>query len=84
MVRELGPNALQIVSAVAREPGATDWDRNELLAIAAEIERLQLADVRSTQRRLDWPKPLHQTRAIWRWRLYAETAASYYGTELGG
>jgi len=45
MVRELGPNALQIVSAVAREPGASDWDRDELLAIAAEIERLQLCDV---------------------------------------
>ena len=45
MVRELGPNALQIVSAVAREPGASDWDRDELLAIAAEIERLQLGDV---------------------------------------
>ena len=45
MVRELGPDALQIVSAVAREPGASDWDRDELLAIAAEIERLQLGDV---------------------------------------
>ena len=45
MVRELGPNALQIVSAVAREPGASDWDRDKLLAIAAEIERLQLGDV---------------------------------------
>jgi hypothetical protein len=44
MVRELGQDALQIVTAVACEPGASDWDRAELVAIAAEIERLQLDD----------------------------------------
>ena len=36
----LARDALQIISAAVREPGASDRDRAELLAIALEIERL--------------------------------------------
>ena len=46
MVRELGPDALQIINAAVSEPGATDRDRAELLAISLEIRRV----VRGTQR----------------------------------